>query len=29
MGSLLKNVQDTILQYFEQVCKSLKDTKYN
>ena len=29
MGSLLKNVQETILQYFDEVCKSLKEAKYN
>lgn len=28
MGSLLKNVQDTILRYFEQVCTDLKQSKY-
>ena len=29
MGNLLKNVQDTILQYFDEVCKSLKTSSYN
>lgn len=29
MGNLLKNVQETILNYFDEVCKSLKEAKYN